>query len=462
MKLLIRNGTVITSGQSLPADIVTDDGILTIVGPGLTDQGADKIIDAHGSYIFPGGVDPHVHMHLPVAGVFSSDNFETGSRAALCGGTTTLIDFVTPVRGESLVAALEKRKREAVNSLCDYAFHVSPVEWRSTTADEIRRCVSMGVSSFKVYMAYKDTVGLGDDDLLRVMKTIGKAGGLLTAHCEAGDEIEQIRNRFIAENRTTPEYHALSRPASLEAAAVKRAIDLAAEAECPLYIVHVSSAESLNHIREAKSRRQPVYAETCPQYLLLDDSKYRDDFEQTAPYVISPPLRKPDDCEALWLALSDGTIDTVGTDHCPFMMSDKRAGINDFRKIPGGAGGVEHRLSLLYTYGYLTKRLNINHMVNLFAANPAKIFGLYPRKGEIMAGADADLVIWNPEPENIISVRDHHQNCDTNIYEGIRVRGNADWVIAGGRLVIENGKMAGAPENGKYLFRKICGPHVET
>ncbi|MCI0523336.1 MAG: dihydropyrimidinase [Bacteroidales bacterium] len=462
MKLLIKNGTIITASANETGDILIEGGHITVIGSSIPADGTVRTIDAEGMYILPGGVDPHVHMHLPVAGAFSSDDFHTGSRAALSGGTTTLIDFVTPARGESLVAALEKRRRKAGNSLCDYAFHVSPVEWRSTTAEEIMQCVSMGVSSFKVYMAYKDTVGLGDDDLLRVMKTVAKEGGLVTVHCEAGDEIEQIKNRFIAENKTTPEYHALSRPASLEAAAVKRAIDLAAETECPLYIVHLSSAESLNHIREAKSRGQKVYAETCPQYLMLDDSKYRGDFEETAPYVISPPLRKPDDCEALWLALSDGTIDTVGTDHCPFLMPDKRAGINDFRKIPGGAGGVEHRLSLLYTYGYLTKRLNINQMVNLFAANPAKIFGLYPRKGQIMTGSDADLVIWNPEPENIISVKTHRQNCDTNIYEGITVNGNADYVIARGKVIIENGDMVGAPENGKYLFRTICGPPVET
>jgi dihydropyrimidinase len=459
---LIKNGTIITASANETGDILIEGGLITATGSSIPAEGADRVIDAEGMYILPGGVDPHVHMHLPVAGSFSSDDFNTGSRAALSGGTTTLIDFVTPARGESLVAALEKRKREAGNSICDYAFHVSPVEWRSTTADEIRQCVSMGVSSFKVYMAYKDTVGLGDDDLLRVMDTVGKACGLVTVHCEMGDDIEHKRNSFIAENKRSPEYHPLSRPSSLEAAAVKRAIDLAERAGCPLYIVHVSARESLEHIRNAKSLGQKVYAETCPQYLLLDDSKYLGDFEHTAPYVISPPLRKTEDCKALWLALSDGTIDTVGTDHCPFMMSDKRAGINDFRKIPGGAGGVEHRLALLYTYGYLTKRLNINQMVNLFTASPAKIFGLYPRKGQIMAGADADLVIWNPEPENIISVKTHNQNCDTNIYDGITVKGNPDYVIARGRVVVEHGKMTGDIENGRYLFRTICGPQVET
>ncbi len=460
--MLIINGAVVTPSGVTETELLIDGGVISASGRGIARNNCDRVIDAAGMYIFPGGVDPHVHMHLPSATGYSSDSFLTGSRAALFGGTTTLIDFVTPERGESLIEALDRRMAEAGESLTDYAFHVSPVEWRNSTASEISECIDRGVTSFKIYMAYKDTVGLGDDDLFRVMETVGKAGGMVTAHCEAGDRIEQLRNSFIAEGKTTPEYHPLSRPAYLESEAVGKAVDLAYRAGCPLYIVHVSARESLNHIREAKSRGQVVYAETCPQYLLLDDSKYLGHFEKTAPYVISPPLRKPEDCEALWLALSDGTIDAVGTDHCPFMMSEKRAGLSDFRLIPGGAGGVEHRLALLYTYGFLTKRLNINQMVNLFSAQPAKIFGLSAHKGHIMAGADADLVIWNPEPVGIISAVNHHQNCDTNIYEGITVKGMAEYVIINGRVAIENGKMAGAPENGNYLFRPICDPPVET
>lgn len=462
MKILIINGTVVTPSGVTETDLFVDGAVISALGRGIERNNCDRVIDAHGMYIFPGGVDPHVHMHLLSASGYSSDSFLTGSRAALCGGTTTLIDFVTPGRGESLVTALDRRMAEAGEALTDYAFHVSPVEWRDSTASEISECIARGVTSFKVYMAYKNTVGLGDDDLLRVMETVGKAGGMVTAHCEEGDKIEHLRNSLIAEGKTTPEYHPLSRPSHLEAEAVEKAVDLAYRAGCPLYIVHVSARESLNHIREAKSRGQLVYAETCPQYLLLDDTKYLGDFGETAPYVISPPLRKPEDCEALWLALSDGTIDAVGTDHCPFMMSDKRAGLSDFRLIPGGAGGVEHRLALLYTYGFLTKRLNINQMVNLFASKPAKIFGLSTRKGHIMTGADADLVIWNPEPESMISAVNHHQNCDTNIYEVMTVKGMTEYVIINGRVVIEKGQTAGAAEPGKYLYRTIHRPPVET
>jgi dihydropyrimidinase len=455
MKLLIKNGTVTGSSDTNVIDVMIHNGLIVRTGPGLAEDGADRIIDACGMFILPGGVDPHVHMHLPAAGGFSSDDFFTGSRAALYGGTTTIIDFVTPSRGESLTKALEKRKSEAGNSLADYAFHVSPVEWRDSTGDEIMECIKMGVTSFKVYMAYKKTVGLNDEDLFKVLSAVGKAGGIVTVHCEEGDEIENLRDRYYRSNHTSPLYHALSRPANLEAAAVKKAIDLAAKAGCPLYIVHVSSAESLKFIREAHARKQPVHAETCPQYLLLDNTKYTGTFEQTAPFVISPPLRTPGDNDALWDAITDGTISTLGTDHCPFTMDQKRAGINDFRMIPGGAGGVEHRLNLLHTHGLLTKRLNINQMVNLFSAEPAGIFGLFPRKGVIRVGSDADLVIWNPKHDSVISANTHHMHSDINIYEGMTVRGSPEYVIKGGDVVIENGILVSGARPGNYLFRNI-------
>ncbi len=455
MKILIRNGTVISSSGSTAADVLIEGGKIARTGPGLDEVDAARIINAAGKFILPGGVDPHVHMHLPVTGGFSSDDFLTGSRAALYGGTTTMIDFVTPARGESLTSALEKRKKEAEVSLADYAFHVSPVEWRKTTAAEIRECIKMGVTSFKVYMAYKDTVGLEDDDLLRVMECVAEAGGTVTAHCEMGDEIEKLRCTFFSQNNTSPYYHALSRPATLEATAVKKAVEMAGRVHCPLYIVHVSSKESLRYIREAQLQNQSVYAETCPQYLLLDDSKYRGEYQQTAPYVMSPPLRTKEDSAALWDALGDGTVSTVGTDHCPFTMDQKRAGFHDFRKIPGGAGGVEHRLELLYTYGFLTNRLTFNQLVNLYSTQPAKIFGLYPRKGEIAEKSDADLVIWNPDHEKTISAGTHHQNSDINIFEGMTVKGKVDYVIAGGNLFIENGQLSNPEQTGKYLFRTI-------
>lgn len=455
MKILIRNGTVVTGPQIYTADVLILDGTVTEVAQGLPENGADRIIEADGKFILPGGVDPHVHMHLPGPAGFSSDDFYTGSRAALYGGTTTLIDFVTPVRGEPLTKALEKRMVEAKSSLVDFSFHVSPVEWRKTTGNEIRDCLSEGVTSFKVYMAYRDTVGLNDQDILEVMKTVAGAGRIVTVHCETGDELERLRNSYYSEGYVDPFYHHLSRPAATESDAVARAIGLAERAGCPLYIVHVSAKESLKHIREAQARGQKVFAETCPQYLLLDSSRYLGDFKHTVPYIMSPPLRSREDNEALWIALADGTVSVIGTDHCPFTMAQKETGIVDFRKIPGGAGGVEHRLSLLYTYGVLGNRISINRMVDLISANPAKIFGLYPKKGTVAAGSDADLVIWNPDVQGTVSSSTHHQNCDINIYEGFPVRGNADCVIAGGRLIIENGIMTGRQTGGKYLLRPL-------
>lgn len=455
MKILIRNGTVVTGQQLKTADILILDGTVTEVAPGLPENGADRIIEADGKYILPGGVDPHVHMHLPGPAGFSSDDFYTGSRAALYGGTTTLIDFVTPARGESLTKALEKRMKEAKSSLVDFSFHVSPVEWEKTTGKEIRECLTAGITSFKVYMAYRKTIGLKDQDILEVMKSVAGAGGIVTVHCETGDEIEMLRNSYYAEGYVDPFYHHLSRPSATESDAVARAVGLAEKAACPLYIVHVSAKESLIHIREAQARGQKVFAETCPQYLLLDTSRYLGNFKHSVPYIMSPPLRSREDNEALWTALADGTVSVVGTDHCPWTMAQKETGIDDFRKIPGGAGGVEHRLSLLYTYGVLGNRISINRMVELISSNPAKIFGLSPKKGTVAVGSDADLVIWNPDVHRTISSSTHHQNCDINIYEGFSVRGNADFVIAGGRVKVENSIMTGQQAGGKYLLRPL-------
>ncbi len=452
MNILIQNGTIITAEITLLADILTKDGKIAAIGTNLNITENTKIINAAGKYVIPGGIDPHVHMQLPTPAGPSSDDFLSGSIAALYGGTTTLLDFVTPSRGQSLVEALELRKQEASNALTDYSFHVSPVEWRITTANEILECFKSGISSFKVYLAYKNAVGLSDEDFAQVLETVGKAGGLVTVHCEMGDDIDVLRNNFVAENKTSPEYHALSRPAICEAEAVKKTIEMANTASCPVYIVHVSSELSLRLIAEAQKKGQKVFAETCPHYLLLDDSKYHGSFDETAAYVISPPLRKKQDQQALWNSISDGTVLTVGTDHCPFNLEQKAAGINDFRKIPNGAGGVENRLALLFTYGVLENKISLNQWVNLCSTQPAKIFGINT-KGNIAIGYDADIVIWNPAFENTISVKSHHQKCDLEIFEGVKTLGVAETVIRNGNIVIENGKMIAKPEVGKFLKR---------
>ncbi len=433
MRILIKNGTIINSDSTIVADVLIEDGkIIKIEKNLISNTSSDKIIDAKDCFVIPGGIDPHVHMHLPSPAGYSSDDFLSGSKAAIYGGTTTLIDFVTPKKGQSLEKAIEQRKLEAENCQTNLFFHVSPIEWRNSMEDEIKNCFDSGFKSFKVYMAYKSSIGLNDDVLLKVMKAVGKAGGTITIHCELGDDIEELRNEFAEEGKLSPEYHPLSRPSELEAKAVKKAIELAGKANCPIYIVHVSAKESLKYIKEAQAKGQAVMAETCPQYLLLDDSKYMGEFDQTAPFVMSPPLRKKENNNELWKAIIDGTIKTIGTDHCPFTLKQKQTGKNDFRGIPNGAGGVEHRLALLYTYGVLTGKISINQFVALTSTNAAKIFGLFPAKGVIAVGSDADIVIWDKQIENVISAKSHHSDCDINIYEGIKTIGIPKVVILDG------------------------------
>lgn len=453
MKLLVKNGTIVTSDKIFNADILISEGKIIKINKTITDGNNYRKIDADKKYVFPGGIDPHVHMHLSTFAGYSSDDFYTGSIAALFGGTTTLIDFVTPQKGQSLPDALVERKKEAENCLTDYSFHISPISWHKDLKDEIKECVSQGITSFKVYTAYKNSIGLEDDELFKVMQDVAAVGALLTVHAELGDDIEDLRNRFFAEGKTSPEYHALSRPDRTEAEAVEKIIEFAKQTGCKVYIVHVSSAESLKYIKEAQLKKIPVYAETCPQYLLLDDTKLKGTFEDTAKYVFSPPLRKTGK-DKLWQALKNTTLQTIGTDHCPFTFNQKLLGKSDFRKIPNGAGGVEHRMSLLYTYGVLKKKISLTDFVKITSANTAKIFGLYPQKGEIAVGSDADIVIWN-NIEEIISANMHHQNCDLNIYEGLKIKAKPEIIIKNGNIVISDGKLSDKINRGHFLKRKL-------
>lgn len=453
MNIIIQNATLITSTKVYALDLRIEGEKIVELGVNIPFSNTDIIIDATGKYLIPGGIDPHVHLHLSTGAGYSSDDFYSGSVAALFGGTTTVIDFVTPHKGQSLVEALDERKKEAENALIDYSFHVSPIDWHSNIEDEILACKKLGITSFKVYLAYLQNIGLDRSVFANVLKTVSKIGGMVTIHCEMGKEIDQLRDQFFEAGKIEPLYHPLSRPAKMESDAVLMAIEMAAEANCPIYIVHVSTAESLKHIQKAQAKGQKVYGETCPQYLLLDDSKYEGTFQETAPYVMSPPLRKSYDKDALWEGIQKGNIQTIGTDHCPFMMSQKELGINDFRKIANGAGGIEHRLQLLYTFGVLTHKISLQQWVNLCSTSPAKIFGMYPTKGEIAVGSDADLILWNPDFENIISLENQHQHCDSNIYEGMAVTGKAEMVFRRGELMIENGILIPNTTKGKFIER---------
>jgi len=415
---------------------------------------ADEIVDVSGKYIFPGGIDPHVHMELPSPAGNSSDDFASGTKAALAGGTTTIIDFVTPKRGESLITAFEKRMIEAEKSLCDYAFHISPVEWTASTAKEIKYCnKNFGITSFKTYMAYKNSVGIDDDVLLKVMHIVAEIDGIVTVHCELGDEIEKLRNEFINQGKTSPAYHALSRPNGMESQAVKNVIELSKRTGCKVYIVHVSAAESVELIRKAKSEGVRIFAETCPHYLLLDDSCYNGTFGETAKYVLSPPLRKKKDQDALWQGIVDGTIDTIGTDHAPFnFKGQKETGRNDFTKIPNGAGSVEYRLALLYTYGVLQRELPLEKFVSLTSNKIADIFGLQ-KKGRIKEGFDADLVIWDPNKQHTVSLQNQIQQCDSNIYEGFTIKGTPEIVMKNGEIIFRNNQFISQEIIGNYIKR---------
>ncbi|MDB4303255.1 dihydropyrimidinase [Desulfosarcina sp.] len=442
MDLLIRNGLIINADGEIQGDILCKNGKIDQIGQNIkTDSFEGKVLDADGFYIFPGGIDPHVHLHLPTPAGFSADDFASGSKAALAGGTTSLIDFVTPKKGQSIIDALHQRRKEASNSLCDVKFHVSPVEWNQNTEQEIIHCIKEeGIKSFKVYMAYQSSIGLSDEDIFKVMKVVGKHDGIVTMHCEVDEEVEKLRHQFISEGKSSPKYHPLSRPNEVEASAVKKAINLAEKAECPLYIVHVSTKEALNHIKKAQDKDQPVYAETCPQYLLLDDSVYDQPFNESCKYVMSPPLRKKEDQEALWKAIKEDVIQTIGADHCPFTLEQKKTGINDFTKIPNGAGGIEHRLNLLYTYGVLQNRISPEKFAEITSTNPAKIFG-FINKGEIKEGYDADLVIWDHIAKENISAKTHHSNCNLNIYEGFKITGKPRYTLVKGKIKYKAGDM---------------------
>lgn len=451
MIIRIEGGKVVTSENDFVADVWVVDNKIAAVGQALLK--ADKVIDARGMYVLPGAIDPHVHMELPTPAGLSSDDFYSGSVAALYGGTTTLLDFVTPAKGQSLVDALKSRKEEASKALTDYSFHVSPIEWRSTTEQEIIACVKQGITSFKVYMAYKSVVGLNDEDVYKVLEVVGRHGGMVTVHAELGDEIDALRHKAAADGRLNPLAHVETRPPETESEAVKRVVDMAKEAGCPLYVVHVSTKEAIEYIAQARANGQNVFAETCPHYLLLDKQLYLGTFENTAKFVLSPPLRENPDRDALWRAIANGTVSTVGTDHCPFTLLQKSAGKKDFRKIPNGAGSVEHRLSLLYTYGVQTGKISMSKLISIVATQPAKLFGLYPQKGEIAVGTDADIVVWNPTTKTIIDTKTDHQNCDLNIYEDFEVKGQAEYVFRRGVLLIENAILVDNSTVGDFMGR---------
>jgi len=453
---VIKNSTIVTATDTYASDVGIAGDKITAIAQSLPVENAGKVIDATGRLVMPGGIDVHTHLDMPFGGTTSSDDFETGTIAAAFGGTTTLIDFAIQYKGQTLRQAFDgwmaKADRKAV---IDYAFHCIITELGDAQMEEMGQLVREGVSSFKLFMAYPGVFMLDDATIFRAMSQAAKHGGLICMHAENGGAIDVIVRRALAEGKRAPKYHALTRPTTAEAEATGRAIALAEMAGAPVYIVHLSCNEALEKVREARDRGLPAYAETCPQYLFLSIENFDVPGFEGAKYVFTPPLREKWHQEKLWQGLAKDTLQVVSTDHCPFCYKEqKEMGKDDFTKIPNGGPGIEHRLSLIFTGGVHGKRFSPNRFVQLVSTAPAKLFGLYPRKGTIAVGSDADVVAFDPDEEQVISAKTHHMRVDYSMFEGIRIKGIPKLVLSRGRPVIENGKFVGRPGAGQFLRRQ--------
>ncbi len=454
--ILIVNGSVVSATETRPAEVGIIGDKIAEVGPVLPRSGAGRVLEADGNLIIPGGVDVHTHLDMPLEDICTADDFETGTRAAAFGGTTTIVDFATQSPGQSLRRALAIWNRKALaKAVIDYGFHCVIVDPSEAALQEMDELACEGVTSFKVFMAYPGRLMLDDSAILEVLRRSSRNGSLVCIHCENGPAIEQLIRQALVAGRSAPSYHASTRPTAAEAEATKRAIGLAEKAGAPLYIVHVSCAEALESIAAARARGLPVWAETCPHYLFLSIDELGLPGFEGAKYVLTPPLRKKWNQDKLWAGLRDESLQAVSTDHCSFNYhGQKERGRDDFSRIPNGGPGIEHRLSLLFSGGVAAGRFNENRFVDLVSTTPAKLFGLYPRKGVIAAGSDADVVIFNPRRQHTISVQSHHMNVDYSMYEGLQVTGTLETVIARGRVIVEAGRFLGRPGRGEFLPRR--------
>jgi dihydropyrimidinase len=453
---VIRNGTVVTATDTYLADVAILGGRIVAIGTGLPIENSGNVIDATDRYVMPGGIDVHTHLDMPFGGTTSADDFETGTIAAAFGGTTTLIDFAIQYKGQTLHQAFDTwMKKAGGKAVTDYSFHCIITELADAQLQEMKTLVREGVPTFKLFMAYPGVFMLDDASIFRAMNAAANSGGMICMHAENGGAIDVIVQRALAEGKRAPKYHALTRPTTAEAEATSRSIALAEMAGSPVYIVHLSCNDALEKVREARDRGLPVYAETCPQYLYLSLENMDAPGFEGAKYVFTPPLREKWHQEKLWQGLAKDDLQVVSTDHCPFCYKEqKELGKDDFTKIPNGGPGIEHRLSLVYTGGVHGKRFSPNRFVQLVSTAPAKLFGLYPRKGTVAIGSDADLVVFDPNEEQTISAKTHHMRVDYSMFEGIRVKGVPKVVLSRGRTIIENGKFVGKPGAGEFLKRE--------
>jgi dihydropyrimidinase len=452
---IIRNGSVVTATDTYLADIAIAKGKIAAIGKDLPTQNSSHVLDAAGKLVLPGGIDVHTHLDMPFGGTTSADDFETGTRAAAFGGTTTLIDFAIQYKGQPLRQAFDTWMSKASNkAVCDYAFHCIVTDVSGGQLSEMNDLVHEGVTSFKLFMAYPGVFMLDDGSIFKALQTTSKNGGMVCMHAENGSAIDVIVQQALAEGKRAPKYHALTRPTTAEAEATARAIALAEMAGAPIYIVHLSCNDALEKVREARDRGLPVYAETCPQYLYLSIENFDAPGFEGAKYVFTPPLREKWHQEKLWNGLKCDHLQVVSTDHCPFCFKEqKEMGRDDFTKIPNGGPGVEHRMSLIYSGGVASGRFSANRFVELVSTAPAKLFGLYPRKGTIAVGGDADLVIFDPKRKHTISAKTHHMRVDYSMFEGIQVTGMPDIVLSRGKVVVDGDKFLGRAGQGEFLKR---------
>jgi len=453
---VIRGGTVVTATDTFAGDVGISGGRISAMGTGLPTENAGRVIDATGRMVMPGGIDVHTHLDMPFGGTTSADDFETGTIAAAFGGTTTLIDFAIQYKGQTLRHAFDTWMKKADGKAAiDYAFHCIITDLSGAQLDEMKKLTGEGVPTFKLFMAYPGVFMLDDASIFRAMRAAADAGGMICMHAENGGAIDVIVQKALAEGKKAPKYHALTRPTTAEAEATSRAIALAEMAGVPVYIVHLSCNEALEKVREARDRGLRAYAETCPQYLYLSLENMDAPGFEAAKYVFTPPLREKWHQEKLWQGLAQDDLQVVSTDHCPFCFKEqKELGKDDFTKIPNGGPGIEHRVSLVYTGGVGGGRFSPNRFVQLVSTAPAKLFGLYPRKGAIAVGSDADLVVFDPNEEQVISAKTHHMRVDYSMFEGIRVKGVPKIVMSRGRVVVENGKFTGKAGAGEFLKRQ--------
>ena len=453
---IIKNGTVVTADLTYKADIRVANGVITEIGPNLT---GGEVLDATGCYVMPGGIDPHTHLEMPFMGTYSSDDFESGTRAALSGGTTMVVDFCLPSPNQSLLEALQMWDNKTARASCDYSFHMAITWWGEQVFNEMQDVVDRGITSFKHFMAYKGALMVNDDEMFASFSRCAELGALPLVHAENGDIVAAMTEKLLAEGNNGPEAHAYSRPPEVEGEATNRAIIIADMAGVPVYIVHTSSEQAHEAIRRARQNGMRVYGEPLVQHLVLDETEYfNKDWDYAARRVMSPPFRNKQHQDSLWAGLASGSLQVVATDHCAFTTAQKRNGIGNFAKIPNGTGGLEDRLPVLWTKGVNTGRLTMNEFVAVTSTNIAKILNMYPRKGAILVGADADLVVWDPKRKKTISAAKQQSAIDYNVFEGIEVTGLPRFALTRGKVAVTEDKVTAEQGHGQFVAREATNP----